>query len=411
MQVIVLLRWVLIIATSYLVLFSSAARQTSPTEALFVVGYFASNIALPPLWRRVSSRHAMRSAVVLFDTMAASLGLVLTNNVSSDFFLLFFLVLFLGALTNRLGLVAGAAVLSCVIHLVTVSQYIDLAEMARQGYLLRVPFLLVVALFFGHLVGEESRSRERRRLDFVTGVSHDLKNPLGVIHSMSEFLLDGSAGPLTADQQQLVQRIHDSARGIISLSRNLLDVARIGEGRLLLQFAPSNLADVVSRAVALAQPTAEARCVTLRCSLAAGLPAISLDPAQMERVVGNLVDNAVKYTSTGGVVDISLRAELEEVVLAVHDDGPGIPAHQLEAIFDKYRRFTSTRAIQGTGLGLFIVRSIAEAHGGRVAGESAVGQGTTIRVRLPLRRESPPPSRWLAAWRWLPRLGLPRVAS
>ena len=131
-------------------------------------------------------------------------------------------MLFLSALSERIGLVVGAALLITVAHLYTLSHFVDLGVLIQQGYMLRIPFLFVVALFFGHLVHharvrersvEEGRARELR-LDLLSAVSHDLKNPLGVIDSLAELMLDGSAGPLNEQQADLARRIQSSTRQV-----------------------------------------------------------------------------------------------------------------------------------------------------------------------------------------------------
>ncbi|MBI1813777.1 MAG: HAMP domain-containing histidine kinase [Deltaproteobacteria bacterium] len=399
-QTLLLLRWVLIIATSYLLLFSRL-QQATPAVALFVAGYFASNLALTSLLPRMRSRRVIDVAVVLFDTVAICFGLVLTGNVTHDFFLLYFLIMFIAALTERLGLVVGAAVLACLVHLMTLSRFVAVGDLVANGYLLRIPFFLVVALFFGHLVEDEGRARERARLEFVSTVSHDLKSPLGVIQSIAELLLDDAAGALTNDQAQLVQRIRASAHHLIALSHNLLNKARIDAGRLTLQPTPEDLANLVANAVERARCAGDLKGITLKCSAATDLPIVQIDTAYIERVVSNLLDNAIKFTPRGGMVDASVSREGDQLVLRVADTGRGIAAAELPSLFERdHRRAQSSR--EGSGFGLFIVQAIVSAHGGAVEMESDPGRGTTATVRLPiaaLRAErSSPPSRW---WRIL----------
>jgi len=382
-QTILLLRWVLIIATAYLMLFSRPLRTTPPSVALFVAAYFASNLVLTRLLPRLGRRWRMVDAgLVLFDTGAICLGLALTANVSNDFFLLYFLVLFLGALTERLGLVVAAAVVASVVNLVTVSSFVDLGHLLREGYLMRIPFLFVVALFFGHLVEDEAQSRERLRVEFVSTVSHDLKNPLAVIQSIAELLLDGNAGPLNADQAQFVRRIYASARHVIALSHNLLSAARIEAGHLTLLRSPESLANVVETAITFARSASDLKGVTLTLVSEPDLPPALLDTVQMERAVSNVLDNAIRYTPPGGQVVAAIQRSGSQLVLTIRDDGPGIASEDLPAVFEKYHR-RARRSREGSGFGLFIVKAIVEGHGGQVAAASEPGRGTTITVRLP----------------------------
>lgn len=156
----VLVRWVLIIATSYLLLFSRPAAAISPSVGLFIAAYLASNIGLAAILARIHSRRRFDIGVVLFDSVAVSIAIMLTRNAGSDFFPVYFLVVFLGALTQRLGLLVGAAVLISLVHVSTISQFVSPHDLLLNGYMLRVPFLLAVALFFGYEV-EGTYQRER----------------------------------------------------------------------------------------------------------------------------------------------------------------------------------------------------------------------------------------------------------
>lgn len=396
-QAVILLRWVLIIATSYLVLFSRPLWETPTSVALFVAVYLASNIVLTMLVPRFPSQYAFDVTVVLLDTLAVCVGLTLTRSASSEFFVVYFVVMFLSALTERLGLVVGAAVLISAAHLYTMSRFVGFSHLVDQGYTLRLPFLFVVALFFGHLVqdargrereAEEARARELR-MEFLATVSHDLKNPLGTIQSLAVLLLDGDAGALNGPQTDLVRRIHANTRQIITVALNIIDAARIEAGRLILQRAPTKLTDVVEDALVLMRSASELKGITLRCAVDPDLPVAYIDAVQIERVISNLVGNAIKFTPAGGTVALSIRREGAEGLLEVCDDGPGIPSSELSTLFEKYRRQEQNSRIEGSGFGLFIVKAIVEAHGGTVAISSTVGQGTTVTVHLPISPPSP----------------------
>jgi signal transduction histidine kinase len=387
----VLVRWVLIIATSYLLLFSRPAAAISPSVGLFIAAYLASNIGLAATLARIHSRRRFDIGVVLFDTVAVSIAIMLTRNAGSDFFPVYFLVVFLGALTQRLGLLVGAAVLISLVHVSTISQFVSPHDLLLNGYMLRVPFLLAVALFFGYEVeGTYQReravaaaARKRRRTEFVSAITHDLKNPLSVIQSLAELLLDGDAGALTPKQAALTRRIHASVVHVLKLAVNLLDATRINAGHLTLLRTPANLAEIVERAVMHARSASDLKDIELRWSAAPHPPIVAIDALQIERVVANLLDNAIKYTPPGGAVTTTISTLPGAMILDICDNGPGILPAELPTIFEKYRRRTASIGIDGTGLGLFIVKAIVEAHGGSVSAQSTVGQGTTMTVRLP----------------------------
>jgi signal transduction histidine kinase len=387
---VVLLRWVLIIATSYLVLFSRDLQATPPIVGLFIAVYLASNLLLSTYFVKLRGHRWFDIGVVLFDILAVGIGLSLTESGSTDFFPVFFLVIFIGALTERMLLVVGAAALIGIVHLSTLSRFLDAGTLLDSEHFLRIPFLFVVALFFGFeakLVRSRERNdraRERKRLtsESLSVVTHDLKNPLGVIQSLANLLLEGDAGPLSDDQAGLVRRIQVNVQRLLQLSSNLLDVARIEAGRLELHRASTNLRDVVENVLGLARSAADIKKVVLQLAVEPGLPLADVDGLQIERVAANLLDNAIKYTPAGGTVKVSLRGFADEFILEVRDTGTGIAAEELASLFQKYQRSSESSRIQGSGLGLYIVKAIVAAHGGTVDVASELGKGTTVTVRL-----------------------------
>lgn len=393
-QAVLLLRWVLIIATSYVVLFTQPVTEMSVAATLFVALYLASNVALGAALPYIQQHRFFDIGVVLLDTVAVTIGLALTNGASSDFFLLYFVVMFLGALTERLGVVVGAAVLISVVHMYTVGHFVGYSRLIEDGYILRIPFLLVVALFFGHLVentqsaekeAAEAREHERMKTEFLSTVTHDLKNPLGLIEAMAASLLDGDRGSLEPAQADLVRRIHANIHRVMALSLNLLDAAKVEAGSLTLQRTPVSMVDVVDDAISLSRSAADSKNVTLAVEAEPGLPMVEVDFMQMGRVISNLLDNAIKYTPPGSRVLVSLRRRGERLVLAVEDDGHGIAPAELPRVFEKYRRNAGSDRIQGSGLGLFIVKHLVEAHGGCVGIQSDLGRGTRLTVELPVK--------------------------
>lgn len=411
------LRWVLIIATCYLVVFSAAPGQSPTPGALFVAAYFASNILLSRLLEHVRSAFAFGATVVLLDTGMVSIALALGEGASSDFYVIYFVVLFLSALTERLELIAVPAVVLSLAHLSSEARLLGFARVMSAEYLLRVPFLLVVGMFFYSVV-QETRKREeatrdlaarQQRLEVLSGLSHDLRTPLGAVRLLTTLLLDARTGPLNDLQKDFVRRIQSTMRQLTALALNVIEAARIDAGQLIIRRTPTDLAMVVENALLPWRNTAELKDVTLQCVIEPGLPLIAADPLQMERVMSNLVGNAIKYTSSGGSVSVSVRTQGMQIVMSVSDTGVGIPADELEGAFEKYRRGSQTDSMDGSGLGLFIVKAIVEAHGGAVDLSSRVGAGTTATVRLGIGEpESPEASRPAAPWSWR---GLPARAA
>lgn len=389
---IVLLRWVLIVATSYLVLFSRPLAEVTPLAALFVAAYLASNVLVTEMLPRLRTPAVLEWTLLALDTSAVTVALLLANPGSNEIFVLYFAVLFLSALSERIGLVVGAALLVSVAHLTTVAQYQDLSTLLTQGYMLRVPFLFVVALFFGQLV-QHARARERTaearqardlRLELLSGVSHDLKNPLGVIEALADLLLDGCGGELNEQQADLTRRIRASTRQVIILSENLIDAERIDAGRLVVLPRRASLTKVIDNALVVARSASAIKGTTLQAQVDPTIPAMLIDTVQMERVIANLLGNAIKFTPSGGRVQLTVRRVEDTVVLTVADDGPGVAPEELPRLGERHFRGTRSGAIDGSGLGLFIVRGVIDAHGGTLRVVSHLGTGTTVSVTLPL---------------------------
>ena len=246
------------------------------------------------------------------------------------------------------------------------------------------------------LAAQNERLRELDRLkdEFIALVSHELRTPLTSIRGYTELLLDGEAGDLTDDQRQFLGIVERNSHRLLHLVGDLLFLAQVEAGKLVLDMGAVDLAAVASESVETARPQAEAKEITL--TLATGpVPLIAGDRARIAQLLDNLVSNAIKFTPEKGRVDVRVLTLKKQAVLEVRDSGMGIPAGEQEFLFERFFR-TSTateKAIQGTGLGLAISKAIVEAHSGRITVASQQGAGTTFRVTLPLRREAEVPER------------------
>jgi PAS domain S-box-containing protein len=239
------------------------------------------------------------------------------------------------------------------------------------------------------LTAQNERLRELDRLkdEFIALVSHELRTPLTSIRGYTELLLDGEAGELGDDQRQFLGVVERNAHRLLHLVGDLLFLAQVEAGKLVLDVGAVELGAVASESVEAARPQAEAKGITL--TLATGpVPLVAGDRARIAQLVDNLVSNAIKFTPESGRVDVRVRALRKRAVLEVRDSGIGIPANERQHLFQRfYRTSTATeQAIQGTGLGLAISKAIVDAHDGRITLTSEEDVGTTFRVELPLGR-------------------------
>ena len=234
------------------------------------------------------------------------------------------------------------------------------------------------------LAEQNERLRELDRLkdEFVSLVSHELRTPLTSIRGYVELML---AEELNDDQRRFLGIVDRNSARLLDLVSDLLFLAQIEAGKLAIEVGSLDLKNVVEECIETAAAAADSRGVELEASLDR-LPKIEGDRVRLHQVLDNLLSNALKFTPSGGRVDVRLTRAGDTAELEVTDTGLGIPAEEQARLFERFFRSSSAteNAIPGTGLGLTITKAIVERHGGRIEIESAENAGTTVRVLLPL---------------------------
>jgi len=229
---------------------------------------------------------------------------------------------------------------------------------------------------------------ERQRAEFSAMLAHDIRNPVGLIRGYTELLLDDGELLEAARLRQYHERIRATAGVVASLVNNYLDVSRIEAGRFELAMQRVDLAALLRRVVERFEGAAQARAIRFEFSLpefsAARPIVIEGDGLALDRVFANLLNHAFKFTPNGGAIGLTLVCPDTDVVVSLRDTGPGIDAQKLPSLFEKFTRIEVTERQEGLGLGLFIVRELVAAHGGRVEVSSVVGEGGCFSVFLPL---------------------------
>jgi two-component system sensor histidine kinase/response regulator len=230
------------------------------------------------------------------------------------------------------------------------------------------------------------QEKERMKRNFITMVSHELRSPLAAVLQYLEAVLGGAVGEVPADQRHILERMKMRIEGLLTMTRDWLNLAQIEKGRLTQDFQSLDLAHIISEAVELMGPEAAAKNVTIESKVPGSLPATRGDEKTLMRVFINLIANAIKYNVPGGQVTISGRTDDSRVQVLVSDTGIGIPDDDLPFIFDEFYR-VKRNATEGTGLGLSIAKKIVEAHSGTISVRSEVGKGSTFAVSLPRSQE------------------------
>ena len=226
------------------------------------------------------------------------------------------------------------------------------------------------------------RESDRLADEFMTLISHELRTPLTSIIGYLELTLDD--GNLTEEQRGYLDVVDHNADRLLRLVDDLLLVAQLEAGQLVVRRVELDLAAVARRAVAEAQPSAAAKGITLTVDAGVAVP-LQADKGRMFRTLENLLSNAIKFTPAGGDVRVSASRAGGVVRLEVADTGIGIAAEDQERLFDRFFRASAVAEehFPGTGLGLYIAQAIVQAHGGSITVRSEPGKGTSFSVAVP----------------------------
>jgi signal transduction histidine kinase len=241
-----------------------------------------------------------------------------------------------------------------------------------------------------HEIQEKSAQLEvanKHKSDFLANMSHELRTPLNAIIGFSEVLMDNMFGELNEKQLEYQKDIHESGKHLLSLINDILDLSKIEAGRMELELSTFHLPSAVSNAVTLIRERAQRHGIALSVEVDSRLGEFQADERKVKQILLNLLSNAVKFTPDGGRVDVSAKLDTDKVEIAVKDTGVGIAAEDQASLFEEFKQFgkDSSRKAEGTGLGLALTKRLVELHGGHIAVDSAVGEGSTFRVALPLR--------------------------
>ncbi|AST06927.1 PAS domain-containing sensor histidine kinase [Anoxybacillus flavithermus] len=264
-------------------------------------------------------------------------------------------------------------------------------EMALQG---RNWVIVMTPLYNGKVIRgavavlrdmTEERRLDKLRKDFIANVSHELRTPIAMLQGYSEAIVDDIAAT-DEEKKELAKVIYDESLRMGRLVNDLLDLARMEAGHLMLHHEQVPLKPYVERIIHKFQALAKEKGVHLLVEMNDGL-IVSFDPDRIEQVLTNLIDNALRHTDEGGEVRVIVDADEEVVRISVQDSGSGIPEEDLPFVFERFYKADKarTRGRSGTGLGLAIAKNIVEAHKGTITVHSKLGEGTTFTFTLPLK--------------------------
>jgi len=232
----------------------------------------------------------------------------------------------------------------------------------------------------------ESLRKEKEKLqdNFITLVSHELRSPLAAVEQNIMVIVGGMVGEIPDKVQIMLKRVSERIKGLIKLINDWLNLSRIESGELVTEMEPVELKQILSDAVDLLNPLANERNVHFILNLPEKFPTIlGGNKEALQMLFTNLIHNGIKYNYRGGHVKIILEDEDHKAKITVQDSGVGISKEKLPLVFEEFYRIKGQESVEGSGLGLSIVKKIVEAHSGQIEVESIEGKGTTFTVYLP----------------------------
>lgn len=232
---------------------------------------------------------------------------------------------------------------------------------------------------------------DRLKSQFLSVATHELRTPLTLLLGYNSMLAENLDGRVSEEEREAIEESVSACKRLIRLVNSMLDLSQIQSGSMRMEFSETDVRSLIHSTVTLFQHEATSKGITLASTVPARLPRINADPERLQQALINLVGNALKFTATGGAIQIQARhlSEPNAVQISVTDNGVGIAAEEQAHIFDEFgrsRRAGSHRKKQGAGLGLAITRRVVEAHGGEIGVISKPHKGSTFTITLPLSR-------------------------
>ena len=440
----ILLRFGFWIAACYLLLVARDFEAPPIVVTAAIGGVLLSNLLLAFVRAERFEGMKLTGGIIVLDMAVVTAALVFSGEFGGEFFLLYFAVLFLAALGESLPLIILASVVGSVAYFWLGSGQGTDPAFWSSDTLIRFPFLLMVAVFFGYFVvrlrREQKRATEEARVssrleesrraieqhayeveysnqqletevkeraraekeledanfklkqasqtktDFISVVSHELRTPLASIKNALKIIGSGKAGDTTPDQDRFLELATRNTVRLNAIIGDLLDLSKIEAGKIDFDYQELDLRPMLEVVCSNFEGQAEERGVAIELKASEGLPQVWADPGRVEQVVTNLVSNAMRHTEEGGRVTVWAREVPDGAEIAVEDTGVGISPEDQARVFDRFFQVgdSLTREAKGTGLGLSIVKQLLAGHGSRIRLQSELGEGSTFSFKLPI---------------------------
>ena len=330
--------------------------------------------------RRPTGKQAQESIIRIFDVQHFVLTPILTqNNISG--------ILFVGNRSNTSAITEGDEELVSVLAN-QIGQALENARLFEQAYGASQALESKVQERTKQLASalEEVKLIDKTKSEFISAVSHELRTPLTSIKGYASLLITGKLGAVPEAVKERLEKINAHSDDLVKMINNLLDIARIESGRAEMKMEKCNIAAIIETAHDLLTPQMEEKNLQWKTDIGEGIPELSLDKHQVERIFINLISNAIKFTLEKGTITVRVRRDPHAATIEVSDTGIGVSREDLNKLFDEFYRVDNVinQNVKGTGLGLSLVKKIVDAHKGRIWVTSEVNHGTTFHFTLPL---------------------------
>lgn len=356
---------------------------------------------------RVFSRTKRLWIKDISDVIIISILIIVAKDYGIYFYSLYFLPIAAAALV--LGTIDSLLIAALACIFIVFEIFLNAEQILPESPQLflgiwQIGFIVLMTLFCRFLalqVRQERQAREeavartkaleeieKREREFMTLTSHQLFTPLSIIRGFASLLHHDEKKRLTPKQQDYSQEIYSNTRRMIDLVSELLSISRIRSEQVKLKLSPTHIETLINHVIEQLKPNATKKKLSLEFKKPAKpLPAIKIDPLRLEQAIYNLVDNAIKFTDQGEVT-ISAKATAIELIVKVTDSGRGIAPEDQVKLFEPFFRGKNILELEkeGTGLGLYIAKTIVEKHQGKIWTESEVGKGSTFNFSLPIER-------------------------
>ena len=396
---IISLQWLVAIAICYLVFVVQDWNLINPPAGLLIIICLVSGVGVQRIPKGLFANPYVKPGLLIFDSLLVICAIFLREQTPWDLLMLFFFCVFIAAIGENLIQVSIGSLLLSLVFLLFVSPDAQRALSISPDFIIRVPFIFGISLFYGYMSSQVKHEKKRLerveeavrlKRQFASALAHDIKTPLNVILGHAE-LLACDYGQMEDASERLnsIKRIRQNIQQIVDLVTDFLAVSKLEAFGVRSVGSLVQMNDVAQEVVGQQMITAQNKKISLMIDLDENPKPVMGERTQLQRALWNLIGNAIKFTPSGGTVSVTSRTVRKEVCIEVKDTGPGISSEDLPRLFSEFKRLKATAHTEGTGLGLFIVKTIVEAHNGRVAVASQEGVGTQFTIFLPASKDPP----------------------